>query len=169
MFYWIIMFILAAGCILMLGVSFAGMKKNSAAAASRGRRGRGGYDEDEEDEYDEPPRRRQQAAAARAVQPRHTAAPRHLLPRCFHSTRARVKGNSASIWADIQAALLAFQGRKQRNTAARAAQVHQARRLRKLTSSRYPTAKAPAPIRPPNRSICRSMEPEVSSTTPKIR
>ena len=66
MFYWIIMFILAAGCILMLGVSFAGMKKNSAAGVSRGRRGRGGYDEDEEDEYDEPPRRRQQAAAAPA-------------------------------------------------------------------------------------------------------
>ena len=66
MFYWIIMFILAAGCILMLSVSFAGMKKNSAAGVSRGRRGRGGYDEDEEDEYDEPPRRRQQAAAAPA-------------------------------------------------------------------------------------------------------
>ena len=65
MLYWIIMAVLAVGCILMLGVSFASISRNKAAAVSGGRRGRSRYDEDEE-EYDEPPGRRSQAAAAPA-------------------------------------------------------------------------------------------------------
>lgn len=57
MWYWIIMALLAVGCIAMLSVSFMSISKNKAAAASGGKRVRGRRDEEEEDEYDEPPRR----------------------------------------------------------------------------------------------------------------
>lgn len=46
MWYWIVMGLLAAGCIGMLGISFASIKKNKEAAVSGGRRGRGGYNGD---------------------------------------------------------------------------------------------------------------------------
>ena len=62
MWYWIVMFILIAGSIGMLGVSFSSIKKNKAIAAAReesgGRRRRRRDEEEEEDEYDAPPRRR---------------------------------------------------------------------------------------------------------------
>lgn len=62
MWYWIVMFILIAGSIGMLGVSFSSIKKNKAIAAkqeeSGGRRRRRRDEEAEEDEYDAPPRRR---------------------------------------------------------------------------------------------------------------
>ena len=40
MWYWIVMFILIAGSIGMLGVSFSSIKKNKAAAAAASRNGR---------------------------------------------------------------------------------------------------------------------------------
>ena len=57
MWYWIVMFILIAGSIGMLGVSFSSIKKNKAIAAAReesgGRRRRRRDEEEEEDEYDQ--------------------------------------------------------------------------------------------------------------------
>ena len=61
MWYWIVMFILIAGSIGMLGVSFSSIKKNKAAAAAasrNGRRRRRDEDVEEEEEYDVPLRRR---------------------------------------------------------------------------------------------------------------
>ena len=61
MWYWIVMFILIAGSIGMLGVSFSSIKKNKAAAAAasrNGRRRRRDEDAEEEEEYDVPLRRR---------------------------------------------------------------------------------------------------------------
>ena len=54
MWYWVVMIILAVSSILMLAVSFAGIKRRNDMAANVGARGRG-YDEEEEN--DEPPRR----------------------------------------------------------------------------------------------------------------
>ncbi len=54
MWYWVVMIILAVGSILMLAVSFAGIKRRNDMAVNVGVRGRG-YDEEEEN--DEPPRR----------------------------------------------------------------------------------------------------------------
>ena len=61
MWYWIVMFILIAGSIGMLGVSFSSIKKNKAIAAAReegGGRRRRRREEEDEDGYDMPPRRR---------------------------------------------------------------------------------------------------------------
>lgn len=49
MWYWIVMFLLAAGCIIMLMVSFAGIKKGKAAAARMGNTGRRTVRPDEDD------------------------------------------------------------------------------------------------------------------------
>ena len=69
MWYWIVMFILIAGSIGMLGVSFSSIKKNKAIAAAReesgGRRRRRRDEEEEEDEYDAPPRRRRRKSSRR--------------------------------------------------------------------------------------------------------
>lgn len=58
MWYWIVMFVLAAGSIAMLAVSFVSIKKRNdrAVYAGSGRSSRA-YD-DEEDDYDTPRRRR---------------------------------------------------------------------------------------------------------------
>lgn len=60
MWYWIVMFILIAGSIVMLGVSFSSIKKNRAIADAQesGGRRRRRRNEDEDDEYDMPQRRR---------------------------------------------------------------------------------------------------------------
>ena len=62
MWYWIVMFILIAGSIGMLGVSFSSIKKNraiaDAQADSRRRRRRRTADDLDEDDYDAPSRRR---------------------------------------------------------------------------------------------------------------
>ena len=54
MWYWIVMFILIAGSIGMLGVSFRSIKKNKAMADAQadrgGRRRRRRADEDEDDQ-----------------------------------------------------------------------------------------------------------------------
>lgn len=74
MWYWIVMFILIAGSIGMLGVSFSSIKKNKAIAAAQanggGRRRRRRDEEDEDDEdYDEPPRRRKRQQPEPEAQP----------------------------------------------------------------------------------------------------
>ena len=63
MWYWIVMFVLVAGCAAMLAVSFISIKKRNdrAVYADGGRRSRP-YDDDEED-YNEPPRRRRREEA----------------------------------------------------------------------------------------------------------
>ncbi|HJA11815.1 MAG TPA: FHA domain-containing protein [Candidatus Mediterraneibacter merdipullorum] len=61
MWYWIVMAVLAVGCVGMMGVSFGSIKKNKALAAAEhgSRRGRGRKSEyDEDDEDDAPPQRR---------------------------------------------------------------------------------------------------------------
>ena len=61
MWYWIVMFILIAGSIGMLGVSFSSIKKNkaiAAAASRKGRRRRRDEDIDGEEEYEEEQERR---------------------------------------------------------------------------------------------------------------
>lgn len=60
MWYWIVMFVLAAGCAVMLGVSFGSIKKNKAMAvqAVRGKRGRADSRYAAGEEVDEAPRRR---------------------------------------------------------------------------------------------------------------
>lgn len=65
MWYWIVMFVLIAGCAVMLAVSFNSIKKTKALAAETGgKRRRSRRDEyDEDDEYDEPPRRRRRQEA----------------------------------------------------------------------------------------------------------
>ena len=68
MWYWIIMAVLAVGCVIMLTVSFVSIGKRKAAAASGARRGNGRYDEDEE--YDEAPRRRRRPQTAAPAQER---------------------------------------------------------------------------------------------------
>ena len=68
MWYWIIMAVLAVGCVIMLTVSFVSIGKRKAAAASGARRGNGRYDEDEE--YDEAPRRRRRPQTAAPAQDR---------------------------------------------------------------------------------------------------
>lgn len=68
MWYWIIMAVLAVGCVIMLTVSFVSIGKRKAAAASGPRRGNGRYDEDEE--YDEAPRRRRRPQTAAPAQDR---------------------------------------------------------------------------------------------------
>ena len=73
MWYWIVMFILIAGSIGMLGVSFSSIKKNKAIAAAReeggGRRRRRRDEEEEEDAYDAPPRRRRRPEQEPEEQP----------------------------------------------------------------------------------------------------
>ena len=73
MWYWIVMFILIAGSIGMLGVSFSSIKKNKAIAAAReeggGRRRRRRDEEEEEDAYDAPPRRRRRLEQEPEEQP----------------------------------------------------------------------------------------------------
>lgn len=59
MWYWIVMFLLAAGSAGMLAVSFASIKKNKAAEAKAGGRpGRTRREEPDEEVGTEPPRRR---------------------------------------------------------------------------------------------------------------
>ena len=73
MWYWIVMFILIAGSIGMLGVSFSSIKKNKAiVAASSGNGRRRRRNEEGEDEYDETPRRsRRQETEPEKLQERH--------------------------------------------------------------------------------------------------
>ena len=73
MWYWIVMFVLAAGSIAMLAVSFISIKKrNDRAVYAGGGRNSRAYD-DEEDDYDAPRRRRGRKEAypqEREVRPR---------------------------------------------------------------------------------------------------
>lgn len=77
MWYWILILVLVAGCIAMLGVSFASIKRNKMAAArAQGRRNSSrGYsdddyydDEDDDEEYDRPRRGRGEASSGRRAQ-----------------------------------------------------------------------------------------------------
>ena len=74
MWYWIVMFILIAGSIGMLGVSFSSIKKNRAIAGaqadSRRRRRRRTADDLDEDDYDAPSRRRRPGQDAEEQQRR---------------------------------------------------------------------------------------------------
>lgn len=74
MWYWIVMFILIAGSIGMLGVSFSSIKKNrviaDAQADSRRRRRRRTADDLDEDDYDAPSRRRRPGQDAEEQQRR---------------------------------------------------------------------------------------------------
>ena len=74
MWYWIVMFILIAGSIGMLGVSFSSIKKNraiaDAQADSRRRRRRRTADDLDEDDYDAPSRRRRPGQEAEEQQRR---------------------------------------------------------------------------------------------------
>lgn len=67
MWYWIVMFILIAGSLSMLGVSFRSIKKNKSIAAlqeNQGRRRRKRAEEqDEDEEYDVRPRRKKRPEA----------------------------------------------------------------------------------------------------------
>lgn len=74
MWYWIVMFILLAGSIGMLGVSFRSIKKNKAVAAAQpersGRRRRRREDEAEDEaDYDIPLRKRKHAESEMADEP----------------------------------------------------------------------------------------------------
>ena len=76
MWYWIVMFILIAGSIGMLGVSFKSIKKNKAMAAAQSgrerRRRQRAHDDEDEEEYELPQRRRRRPEPEEAEEP-----PRH--------------------------------------------------------------------------------------------
>ncbi|WP_072524508.1 FHA domain-containing protein [Clostridium sp. Marseille-P3244] len=67
MWYWILIFVLAIGCIAMLGVSFASIKRDKEAAARyQTRRNESHrYDDDDDDEYERSGRRRREALSGR--------------------------------------------------------------------------------------------------------
>ena len=58
MWYWIVMFVLAAGSIAMLSVSFISIKKRNDRAVYAGGGGRRGYGPDDDEEIPDAPRRR---------------------------------------------------------------------------------------------------------------
>ena len=74
MWYWIVMFILIAGSIAMLGVSFSSIRRIKPLRlppARNGRRRRRDEDIEDEEEYDETPRqRRRREAEAQEAQER---------------------------------------------------------------------------------------------------
>lgn len=72
MWYWIVMFILIAGSIGMLGVSFRSIKKNKAMAdaqADRGGRRRRRRADEDEDDYNMPLRQRRRPEAEEIEEP----------------------------------------------------------------------------------------------------
>lgn len=68
MLYWILMFVLAAGCVGMLAVSFGSIKKNRAAVSAGDRNGRSRSAEKMDEGYDDAPKRSRRQAVPAAVQ-----------------------------------------------------------------------------------------------------
>ncbi len=68
MWYWILIFVLIVGCVVMLGVSFASIKRDKEAAARYQTRRNGSHryndDDDDDDEHERPGRRRGESSPA---------------------------------------------------------------------------------------------------------